>query len=254
MYDPVVYVSFGRFLQYLSQLVCRHGYRDWIAGRVAIDRAEALVRKFDRRYGLEKSRSQRHGAAAEGRANYILVMCPVNESTSLTWVLLRTAGDAVVDDEEWKNAWARDGRLRVEGFVLRRLPRTAAALDAARRQNEKRGKPSHVASSSWTWEMEPALLGAWRKQARVAAMRAAKGDRRALNRFLKALAAAPGSRGVRTQVVDLGRYLNRELHRRKVQAHNFDRPPRYLRFRKARKYPLSFVAERWRSGAHAFFA
>ncbi|MES8537190.1 hypothetical protein U6X77_12325, partial [Cutibacterium acnes] len=72
-HDPLVHTHLSSYLQRICDHV-RLGYRHWCSGTIRVDKAAALVRKFDRLYAVGRSRHQRAWARHKGEAAAVLLL------------------------------------------------------------------------------------------------------------------------------------------------------------------------------------
>ncbi|RJX30877.1 MAG: hypothetical protein C4516_09040 [Oxalobacter sp.] len=225
MYDPIVFDRKAVFMQRIADFV-RAGYTQWTAGKVRPDRARALVKKFVRLYGIDKTRHQRAYAKAKSEACAVLLMYApyvgndgkhaAKEAPSTAhdgrntvgdephtereashiqvfWILLVTDGEHPARQlERLADAATQEGRLTLTGYELVQLPRSGQT------------KPA------WTWRMQDDTYQGWRLRLIAAARRHSA----LLESELRALAGTPGFAGSRVQLKKLGQLASGEHKRR----------------------------------------
>ena len=214
-YDPLVLTHLSTYLQRIADYV-RLGYRHWVGGEIAADKARTFIRKFDARYGVGRSRHQRAWARQKGEAGAVLLLYapsaarrPTTGETGQTadtraltsdrgcptlyWMLLITAGEHVAQRlETLQDATTPGGRLGFHGYELVQLPRPGQA------------------APSWTWRMSEAQYHGWRARLIEAARREARRLPEEIARLIK----TPGFSGCRKQVKKLLQLARGEYRRR----------------------------------------
>ncbi len=217
-YDPLVHTHLSSYLQRISDHV-RLGYQRWCSGTVPVDKAAALVRKFDRLYAVGRTRHQRAWARQKGQAAAVLLLyAPAVQDTAkepdtsdapdsqLLWTLLLTPGQSLAQQlEVLHDAATAAGRLRVRDFELVQLPRAGQ---------------SH---SAWTWRLSQAAYEGWRAHLIDTARRSPW----LLPGQVQRLARTPGFAGCRAQVKKL-QQLARAEHQRRVPGQEPLALPRVL--------------------------
>lgn len=219
-YDPLIYLYKSVFLQRIADYV-RTGHVHWTSGEVTASKAAALAKKFDRLYGVGRSRHQRAWARQKGEASAVLLFYrrPGRSSGSLlpspdgerqtageacrtadaaeprlVWMLLVTDGGHLAPRlERLRHAPDPSGRVRVDELELVTLPRPGQA------------KPA------WTWRMTEEAVQGWRAMIIDCARR----QPWRLGHEVQQLARLPGFAACRAQVKKLMQ-LARGEHRRRL--------------------------------------
>lgn len=211
-YDPIVFRYKSAYMQRIADYV-RLGYNYWVQGEVLAERAAALVDKFDRLYGVGRSRHQRAYARQKGDACAVLLLYAPSSAkagqpsaaaaptaaplpptpTLIRWTLLVTPGEHLARRlETLKNATKKDGRVALSGYELVLMPRPGQERPA------------------WTWRMTKSTYEGWRVRLMTAARRSA----RAAGIEIAELARTPGFAGCRAQCKKLQQLARAELLRR----------------------------------------
>lgn len=219
-YDPFIYLYKSVFLQRIADYV-RTGHVHWTSGEVTASKAAALAKKFDRLYGVGRSRHQRAWARQKGEASAVLLFYrrPGRSSASpvpspdggrqttdeacrtadaaeprLVWMLLVTEGEHLAPRlERLHHAPDPSGRVRVDELELVALPRTGQTRPA------------------WTWRMTEEAVQGWR----ATIIDCARRQPWRLGYEVQQLARLPGFAGCRAQVKKLMQ-LARGEHRRRL--------------------------------------
>lgn len=128
-YDPLVLANQAVAMQRIADYV-RSGHVFWTSGEVPIARSKALVHKFDRLYGIGRTRNQRATDRSHGVAGATLILyCPHTSDESpptdkIRWVLLVSAGDnPAYAVEKLQDARDRATRLRWGDYELLQIAR-----------------------------------------------------------------------------------------------------------------------------------
>ncbi len=182
----------------------RRGYRHVRTGEVTADRVQALVAKFTRLYGIQRSRNQRARDQLQGQAcAALLLYSHLNEATAgtveaadlkVTWVLLVTNGDGVVHKlERLVDGWHSVSALQLWDYELVRLPRRDS---------------DHPA---WTWRLTRQAYEDWRARVLQCCRHGSPGQAVDVDQILSGLV---GFAGVREQVKKLRALLAAEHARR----------------------------------------
>lgn len=183
-YDPLVLTNQAVAMQRIADYV-RSGHVFWTAGEVTMARAKSLVHKFDRLYGIGRTRNQRATDQSHGVAGATLILyCPHTPERSphtgtIRWVLLVSAGNhAAHTVEHLQDARNRASRLRWSDYELVQIARPGQL------------KPA------WSWRLQQQAYDDWRHRIIQAI--------RHQNRFdyesaLDTLYHLPGFSGVRVQ-------------------------------------------------------
>lgn len=219
-YDPFVYLYKSVFLQRIADYV-RSGHVHWTSGEVSLGRAGAMTKKFDRLYGVGRTRHQRAWARQKGEASAVLLFyrrpgrssdspspspdgerqttdeaCRTAETPEpmLVWMLLVTDGEHLAPRlERLRHASDPAGRVRVDEMELVTLPRAGQA------------KPA------WTWRLTEDAVQGWR----ATIIDCARRQPWRLGFEVQQLARLPGFAGCRAQVKKLME-LARGEHRRRL--------------------------------------
>jgi hypothetical protein len=149
-FDPLVLAYQAVAMQRIADYV-RSGHNAWTGGEVPLHRAAALVRKFDRLYGIGRTRNQRATDKSHSVAGATLILyCPQTaagqpHTDTLRWVLLVTAGESLAHTvEKLQDARLRPGRLRWGDYELVQIAR-----------------PGQV-KPAWSWRLKEAAYEDWR--------------------------------------------------------------------------------------------
>lgn len=219
-YDPFIYLYKSVFLQRIADYV-RTGHVRWTSGEVSLARVGALAKRFDRLYGVGRTRHQRAWARQKGEASAVLLFYrrPGRSSDSLLpstdggrqttdeacqtadaaepklmWMLLVTDGEHLAPRlERLHHAPDPSGRVRVDEMELVALPRPGQARPA------------------WTWRMTEEAVQGWR----AAIIDCARRQPWRLGFEVQQLARLPGFAGCRAQVKKLMQLAKGE-HRRRL--------------------------------------
>lgn len=219
-YDPTLYLYKSVFLQRIADYV-RSGHVHWTSGEVTLSKAAALAKKFDRLYGVGRTRHQRAWARQKGEASAVLLFYRRPERTSdspvlspdgkqqtadevcqtterpeptLMWMLLVTDGEHLAPRlERLRLALDPGGRVRFDELELVALPRAGQA------------KPA------WTWRLTEDAVQGWR----ASLIDCARRQPWRLGHEVQQLARLPGFAGCRAQVKKLMQ-LARGEHRRRL--------------------------------------
>lgn len=129
-YDPLVLTNQAVAMQRIADYV-RSGHVFWTSGEVPMARARALVHKFDRLYGVSRTRNQRATDKSHGLVGATLILyCPHTPEQSphtvaIRWVLLLTVGDSpAYAVEKLQDARDRETRLRWGDYELLQIARS----------------------------------------------------------------------------------------------------------------------------------
>lgn len=221
-YDPTLYLYKSVFLQRIADYV-RSGHVHWTSGEVTLSKAAALAKKFDRLYGVGRTRHQRAWARQKGEASAVLLFYRRPERSSdsplpspdgerpttdeacqtadtaeprLMWMLLVTNGKHLAPRlERLRRAPDPGGRVRVDELELVALPRVGQS------------KPA------WTWRLTEEAVQGWR----ATIIDCARRQPWRLAHEMQQLARLPGFAGCRAQVKKLMQ-LARGEHRRRLPA------------------------------------
>lgn len=151
------------------------GYTLAVSGRIAPEKAAALVQKLHDRYGIGCTPSQRHTRKRKGIANAVLAIYWPEDGPECEWVMLATPGTGMEAEKELRPLDTKP-RLQFLGFELVRH-NTASVV-------------------SWTWRRPK------EGQAEAHALLRDYCNRQrwgALGAYLAALAKQPGFHGIRDQ-------------------------------------------------------
>lgn len=149
-YDPLVLANQAAAMQRIADYV-RSGHVFWTSGEVPMARARTLVHKFDRLYGIGRTRNQRATDKSHGVAGATLILyCPhtsdgLPHAGKIRWVLLVTAGDSPAHTvEKLQDARIRESRLRWGDYELLQIAR-----------------PGQV-KPAWSWRLQQLAYDDWR--------------------------------------------------------------------------------------------
>jgi hypothetical protein len=149
-FDPLVLAYQAVAMQRIADYV-RSGHHAWTGGEVPLHKTAALVRKFDRLYGIGRTRNQRATDKSHAVAGATLILyCPqtaagLPHTDTLLWVLLVTAGESLAHTvETLQDARLRPGRLRWGDYELVQIAR-----------------PGQV-KPAWSWRLKEAAYEDWR--------------------------------------------------------------------------------------------
>lgn len=149
-YDPLVLTNQAVAMQRIADYV-RSGHVFWTSGEVTMARAKSLVHKFDRLYGIGRTRNQRATDKSHGVAGATLVLyCPHTPERSphtdkIRWVLLLTVGEnPAYAVEKLQDARDRETRLHWGDYELLQIARSGQQ------------KPA------WSWRMRQQAYDDWR--------------------------------------------------------------------------------------------
>lgn len=183
-YDPLVLANQVVAMQRIADYV-RSGHVFWTSGEVPMARARALVHKFDRLYGIGRTRNQRATDKSHGVAGATLILyCPhtsdgLPHADKIRWVLLVTAGDSPAHTvEKLQDGRVRESRLRWGDYELLQIAR-----------------PGQV-KPAWSWRLQQQAYDDWRHRIIQAIRHQNPFD---CELILKHLYSLPGFAGVRVQ-------------------------------------------------------
>ena len=183
-YDPLVLAYQAVAMQRIADYV-RSGHTFWTSGEVPQQKAAALVRKFDRLYGVGRTRNQRATDKSHGVAGATMILyCPqtaagLPHTDSIKWVLLVSTGDSVAHTvEKLQDARVRETRLRWGDYELLQIARQGQA------------KPA------WSWRMQQQSYDAWRHRI-IEIVRSKNAFQ--IEQLRRELSRLPGFSGVRVQ-------------------------------------------------------
>lgn len=183
-YDPLVLTNQAVAMQRIADYV-RSGHVFWTSGEVTMARAKSLVHKFDRLYGIGRTRNQRATDKSHGVASATLILyCPHTSEQSphtdkIRWVLLLTVGDnPAYTVEKLQDARDRETRLRWGDYELLQIARSGQQ------------KPA------WSWRLRQQAYDDWRHRIIQAIRHQNPFD---CELVLSHLYSLPGFAGVRVQ-------------------------------------------------------
>ena len=168
-----------RTMQIIATAVAR-GRSRYVCGTVGMDKAAGLVAKFESKYGTNAEPSSARAQQRAGEARSTLVMLARPSALAYDWWLLVGEGSGpVVEQELLVDATKRDGRVRLDGFELVRMP-------AANRE----------ARARWTWRLPPQDFEELMAHAQAVASHISPGQAQAL---IGRMASWPGYHGLAEQ-------------------------------------------------------
>lgn len=183
-YDPLVLAYQAVAMQRIADYV-RSGHTFWTGGEVPLQRAAALVHKFDRLYGIGRTRNQRATDKSHGVAGATLILYypqtaeGVPHTDTIRWVLLVTTGDSVAYTvEKLQDARERETRLLWGDYELLQIARPGQA------------KPA------WSWRMQQQTYDDWRHRI-IETVRSKNAFK--IEQLRRELSQLPGFSGVRVQ-------------------------------------------------------
>lgn len=175
-----------------------HGYSRWTSGTVPESRAEGLAVKFSDRYHVAAGSQTRWRRKARGEANAMLVFHAGRDDQALTWWLLVTPGQGVVEQLE---------PLRPVGD-----PRSRITLDGGYELVQTPHKGDGV---KWTWRMTKATVEAWEERIRTV-IRSRSED--GIAQAIYSLQRVPGFHEARRQAFGLIRLAQAEWKRHRASG------------------------------------
>jgi hypothetical protein len=203
----VVVTTPARFMQRIADALDASPWH--VVGITPASRWPGVVEKLSRRYPtLTRDRWHLHRQRAAGAPAVRLIAYQRDESVE--WVLV-AAAPVSGDGETWRDARARNGRLRWWAYEAVRRTRPGAS------------------APGWTWQVIPDVYEATR-EALVKAIRQGRRDR--IEATIRACRRWPGFGPVRRQHRALGLLLAREAKRR-----GFKDPPDWPRIGYVRRLP-----------------
>lgn len=245
MIDPVLNSSMGGSMKAI-QMAVSQGFLHHISGVVPANKVLLLIHKFDERFDLQMTTGKRDHARRQGKATFKLFLWPLHESTSFAWWLLRTDGEhPLLAMETWIDARSDQ---RIQWPWLYELVRLTVPPKLRARYKRKNGKVA-IRPETWTWRIRPKEVERIKAYVRhIVHMRDGR-----LQQLLRSLMRAPGFRGVRDDVFQLLRYIEKrcEKHDRDdvvVPAKIYP-----MRSKVGSPVPLSTVLKRVRAGRESWF-
>lgn len=160
----------------LQQLAARGGYSRYAYGTSEPEKLEAMLYKFEDRYGINRSKQQRWRAKKSGEANTEIVLLLDSEKIHF-WLMVSPGSGAVVDMEKPQDLTNKKSRLEITGYELVRVQKSDAVrwtwrmtkqnyadferriLDACRHKNS-----DHIDQAFWSLTHMP-VFSAMRQQA-----------------------------------------------------------------------------------------
>lgn len=226
-YDPLVLANQAAAMQRIADYV-RSGHVFWTSGEVPMARARTLVHKFDRLYGIGRTRNQRATDKSHGVAGATLILyCPhtsdgLPHADNIRWVLLVTAGDSPAHTvEKLQDARIRESRLRWGDYKLLQIAR-----------------PGQV-KPAWSWRLQQLAYDDWRHRIIHAIRHQNPFD---YESALDSLYRLPGFSGVRVQGKRLLHLYAAEWARRFGEKPSGGKPLRYVQRLKNQGVRLSILA------------
>ena len=205
----------------------------------------ALAARFDERFILSHSSSQRDYTRRQKRAVFRLILWPIANSTKLKWWLLRTEGTHdLLSLERWIDA--RQKRIEwVWGYELLQTP-----VDPKLRSRYKRNNGRFaIRSCTWTWRLRKPV----REQLRASIRHCVQFDDDRLRHIVRSLQLAPGFRQVRADVFSLYAYIGSQSAKRNRPPPELPKTIRWVASKKHTTIPLSALVRRKMRGCEYWF-
>lgn len=268
MFDPQICVHVAGAMTELQRLAC-NGYTGFRHGTVPVDQAQLLADRFDRRYHLSQSEDQRSHARRKGKASHRLVMFPGADRREIHWWLLRTPGSCDDDQRKWQLMpkhrlewiwWYELVRLPVPPAHRKKYQQTLRDGTQGNHRPDAKSPEKAVPRSAasmrprinavtWTWRIKVDQVQKLKQDIRFYVF---KRDHR-LAQLLLSLRRTPGFRGVRGDVFELYRYLQRQCRKQGVPCPELPATIPWVRNQHYARVPLSALVKRAASGAQSWF-
>jgi hypothetical protein len=187
--DVFVFTKKTAYMQRISDLV-RPGHSWYVQGRISFDKARTLVKKFEERYAISRTKLEASRARRVGLSSTRLLLLHQEGQTELDWILLHHRGDEPDADEKWRDAIS--DRINVTGYELVRLTKPA--------------EPRPV----WTWRYTRIRYDDLRNEF-IECIRQRR--QRDLEQLIHVTWRSPGFHGVREQVKKLRELIKAEWKR-----------------------------------------
>lgn len=188
----------SRSLQRIALLVSRK-FNRWTGGTIPLHKAEKLIAKLDRQYGVLASEERHRTLRKKGLARCRLIMGidGAIENQRLWWIMLvsDTGTGAVVEQEELHCATEKRHRIEVMGYELVRYPKPRFP-DAEEASN----------GPTWTWKV-PA--DRWKEHREHLIALARHQSVRQAQKAVDDEYKRPGFRGLREQRMELFRAMEK---------------------------------------------
>lgn len=187
--DVFVFTKKTAYMQRISDLV-RPGHSSYVQGRISLDKARTLAKKFEERYAISRTKLEASRARRVGLSSTRLLLLHQEGQTELDWILLHHRGDEPDADEKWRDAIS--DRINVTGYELVRLTKPA--------------EPRPV----WTWRYTRIRYEDLRNEF-IECIRQRR--QRDLEQLIHVTWRSPGFHGVREQVKKLRELIKAEWKR-----------------------------------------
>ena len=187
--DLFVFTKKTAYMQRISDLV-RPGHSSYVQGRISFDKAGALIKKFEQRYSISRTKLEASRARRVGLSSTRLLLLHQEGQTELDWILLHHRGDELDTNEKWRDAIT--DRINLTGYELVRLTKPA--------------EPRPV----WTWRYSRLRYDDLRNEF-IECIRQRR--QRDLEQLINTTWRSPGFHGVREQVKKLRELIKAEWKR-----------------------------------------
>ncbi|QLG88558.1 hypothetical protein HQ393_10060 [Chitinibacter bivalviorum] len=206
--DFFVFTKKTSFMQRIADLV-RSGHRRYVMGTISNEKAPFLVEKFTRLYDVNLPRLKACRRREKGSATARLLWWhDENRPAILTWILLVTDGDLLIDGlEKWQDPTEPKHRIRLTGYELVRIT--------------KRTEPKPV----WTWRYDKERLQDLRNEVVIAIRQRHDHD---LERLIALFWKSPGFAGIRDQVKAVGMLIKTDWKRTRKDGETMPAIPKHL--------------------------
>lgn len=206
--DFFVFTKKTSFMQRCADLV-RSGHKRYTMGTIDIDKAAHLADKFGRLYEPNLPRLQASRRREKGEATArLLWWYDENKPAILTWILLVTEGQLVVDGlEKWQDPIEPKQRIHLTGYELVRITKPT--------------EPKPV----WTWRYDKQRLQDLRNEVVTAIRLRHDND---LERLIAILWKSPGFAGIREQVKAVGLLIKTDWKRIRKDGETMPELPKHL--------------------------
>jgi hypothetical protein len=206
--DFFVFTKKTSFMQRIADLV-RSGHTRYTMGTIAIGKAAHLADKFSSMYTVNLPRLQAGRRREKGEATArLLWWYDENKPEILTWILLVTEGQLMLDGQEkWQDPLESKQRIHLTGYELVRI--------------NKPTEPKPV----WTWRYDKQRLEDLRYEVVKAIRQRHDHD---LERLIAMLWKSPGFAGIREQVKAVGLLIKTDWKRIRKDGEIMPELPKHL--------------------------